>query len=367
MQKIIGKYATAIAYSNSMEEYAKSQIQMICDHQIAENSKIRIMPDVHPGKIGPIGFTMTIGDKVMPGLVGNDIGCGISYMKIKNKSVEFQKLDRVIREYIPAGNAIRKDAHRFSNDFNFNELICHKYIHQSKAKLSLGSLGGGNHFIELDRDEKQNIYVVVHSGSRYLGQEVANFYMKKGQQHLKSQGIEMPYELTYLEGSLMDAYLHDLKIVQGYAMLNREIILYELAKNMKWKEIGSGESIHNYVDEFNILRKGATAANQGDEVIIPINMKDGIILGKGKGNPDWNYSAPHGAGRILSRAEVKTHHIVSEYKQIMKGIYSSTICAGTLDEAPFAYRGLNEIKDAITDTVEIEKIIEPIYNYKAIK
>lgn len=323
------------------------------------------MPDVHPGYIGPVGLTMTIIDKAMPGLVGTDIGCGVSYMKIRKTNIEFQKLDRIIQEKISTGNKIRKEPHLLSADFDFDDLICRKYINETKSTLSLGTLGGGNHFIEVDVDEAGNQYVFVHSGSRMLGKEVAEYYLKKGQETLKRKGIYVPYELTYLQGQLMKDYLEDVQTVQGYAMLNRELILRDIAKAMKWKEVGGGESIHNYIDENKILRKGAVSAYEDDEVIIPINMKDGIILGTGKGNPDWNYSAPHGAGRVFSRSEVKNHYTVSAFKREMKGIYCSSVGADTLDEAPFAYRGLDEIKAAIADTVEIRKILKPVYNYKA--
>lgn len=365
MQKIIGNYSSAVIYSNTAEEYAKAQIKMICDNEAAAGSRICLMPDVHPGKIGPVGLTMTLGDKVLPGLVGVDIGCGLSYIKFRETKVEFQKLDTVIRQNIPVGSNIRKEPHFYSRDFDFMELTCRKHINETKALLSLGTLGGGNHFLELDMDSEQNIYAVVHSGSRSLGQQVAEFYMKEGQKQLKKKGLKVPYELTYLEGELMEDYLHDLTEVQGYAMLNREIMLTELARKMKWKETGYGESIHNYVDENRILRKGAAAAYLDDDVIIPVNMKDGIILGTGKGNPEWNYSAPHGAGRILRRDEVKKQHTVSEFKEMMCGIYSPTIGKDTLDEAPFAYRGIEEIIENIKDTVEVKKILKPVYNYKA--
>lgn len=365
MQKINGKYADAVIYSSTAEDYAIAQVRMICDNETAEGSQIRVMPDVHPGKIGPIGLSMTVKDKVMPGIVGVDIGCGVSYMEIKKTPIEFQKLDKVIREQISTGSSIRRESYPLSEGFDLDRLACAKHINKNKALLSLGTLGGGNHFIELDKDENGSIYVVVHSGSRHLGTEVAEYYMKKGQEVLKDNGIEIPYELTWLEGELMVDYLHDVKVVQEYAQFNRQIMLKILAKSMKWKIVGFGESVHNYVDDNGILRKGAASAYEGEAVIIPINMRDGMIIGRGKGNPEWNFSAPHGAGRILSRSEVKNYHTVSEFKKEMAGIYSSTVCSGTLDEAPFAYRGIQEIKSAIENTVAVQKIIRPIYNYKA--
>ena len=365
MQTIQGVYNSAFIYSHTAEAYALAQIQAICDNEAAAGSRICVMPDVHPGKVGPIGLTMTVGNRVIPHLIGVDMGCGIRYIRIKEKKIEYQKLDTVIRSCIPVGNQIRKETHRRSPEFDFSSLLCRRHIQEEKAFCSLGTLGGGNHFLELDRDAEGNLYVFVHSGSRHLGVEVTEFYVREGQRRLKEQGIQVPYELTYLEGSLMEDYLHDLAKVQKFAGLNREIILYELAKQMKWKPEGFGESVHNYVDENCILRKGAASAQKGEEVLIPINMKDGILLGTGKGNPEWNFSAPHGAGRIKNREAVKNQHTLAEYKKVMKGIYSPTISKDTLDEAPFAYRGMQEIQEAISETVEITDILKPIYNYKA--
>lgn len=365
MQKIKGKYAAADVFSDTAEEYAIAQIKAICDNEAAKESKICIMPDVHPGKVGPIGLTMTLGNRFLPCLLGTDIGCGISYIKIKETKVEYQKLDTNIRENIPAGSKSRKEPHRFSRDFDFDDLICRKHVDKDRAILGLGTLGSGNHFIELDKDDAGNIYAFVHSGSRYLEAAVTEYYLKEGQKQLKKKGISVPYELTYLEGKLMEDYLYDIYEVTGFAMLNREIILWELEKKMKWKAESFGESIHNYVDENRILRKGATQAYEDDEVIIPINMRDGIIIGRGKGNPDWNFSAPHGAGRILNRDEARKKHTVSEFKEAMKGIYSPTISRGNLGEAPFVYRGIDEIVSAVSPSVTVDKVLKPIYNYKA--
>ena len=243
MQKIKGKYAAAVVFSDTAEEYAISQIKSICDNEAAKDSKICIMPDVHPGKVGPIGLAMTLGNKVLPCLLGADIGCGISYIKIKETKVEYQKVDTVIRENIPVGSKRRNEPHRFSRDFDFNDLICRKHIDEKRAILGLGTLGRGNHFIELDKDDEGNIYAFVHSGSRYLGAAVTEYYLREGQKQLKKEGILVPYELTYLEGKLMDDYLHDVREVMGFAMLNREIILYELEKKMKLRAESFGESI----------------------------------------------------------------------------------------------------------------------------
>ncbi|MCR5607082.1 MAG: RtcB family protein [Treponema sp.] len=368
---IIGKNTSAIVYSDSIEDYAITQIKNICDNDVSINSKIRIMSDIHPGFVAPIGLTMTIGNRILPNLVGIDIGCGMTLAKvIKHRGIEYKQLDSIIRNKIPSGFQIRKSQHRFVNQFDFDELICHKHIQKENAALSLGTLGSGNHFIEIDKDEDKNIYIVIHSGSRHLGKEITDYYINLGRKKLKQQNKEVAYELTYLEDSLMQDYLHDIKLVQDFAKLNRLAMLDEIVKGMNWKTETSYSCVHNYIDfskEYSrpILRKGAISAKEGEKVIIPINMKDGVILGKGKGNADWNYSAPHGSGRIMKREDVKKSFTVSSFKSAMKGIYSSCISAATLDEAPFAYRPIEEIKKLIEPTVQIEKVIKPVYNFKA--
>lgn len=373
MKIINGIYTSAKIFNTntteySIDDYAVAQLQALCDNEAFADCTIRVMPDVHPGKVGTIGFTSTLGNRVLPNVIGIDIGCGITLAKVKGKTKEFQKLDVVIRENIPSVFSIRKSVHHMADTIDLTKLYCYKHIFEEKALLSLGTLGGGNHFIELDIDDSKDVYLVVHSGSRHLGKEVTEYYLAEGQKYLKSKGIDIPYELTYLEGSLMEAYLHDLEIIQDFAALNREIIIAEIAKGMKWKILDSYSCIHNYVDfstDTPIIRKGAISAKCDETVIIPINMHDGIILGTGLGNPDWNYSAPHGAGRIMKREDIKANYTVSAFKSTMKGIYSSCISKDTLDEAPFAYRGIESIKEAIVDTVTIEKVIKPIYNFKA--
>lgn len=368
MRKVDGIYTSAKIFTDTVEEYALAQIKMLCDNKAFEKSKIRVMPDVHPGKVGTIGFTATVGDRILPNVVGIDIGCGVTLARLKQKKAEFQKLDKVIRERVPTGFLIRKTPHRYSEDFEFSELYCGHAIRGQKAELSIGTLGGGNHFIELDQGEDGVLYVAIHSGSRHLGKEVTEYYLDKGQKKLKEQNIEVPYELTYLEDKLMDAYLHDVQVVQEFAELNRAAILDELAKGMKWKIEEIYSSIHNYIDTLGtekILRKGAVSAQLNEKVIIPINMRDGILLGEGLGNEEWNYSAPHGAGRLLKREEVASKYTVSQFKAEMKGIYSSCICKETLDEAPFVYRGLEEIREAVKDTVKITEVLKPVYCYKA--
>lgn len=379
MEIIKGIYTSAHIFTTNNKEtaidpYAISQLQMICDQESSNGCRIRVMPDVHPGKVGTIGLTMTIGKKIIPNLIGIDIGCGMTLAQIKDRKIEYQKLDSVIRDCIPAGYNIRTKAHRFASEFDFDTLRCAKHIRTDKAALSLGSLGSGNHFIEADKADDGSMYIVIHSGSRHLGKELTEYYLNAGQKLLKEKGLIVPYEITWLDGELMDDYLHDLQFVQQFASLNRAVILDELVKGMHWKVLDIYECIHNYVDASPetlntfgapMLRKGAISAKENEKVIIPVNMRDGIILGTGHGNPEWNCSAPHGSGRIMKREDVKNSFTVSAFKTEMKGIYSSCIGKGTLDEAPFAYRTINDIAGAISDTVTIDQIIRPVYNFKA--
>ena len=367
MDNITGRFATASVFATNIEDYARSQIRMILDNQVSINSKVCIMPDCHPGKVGPIGLTMTVTDKIIPQLMGVDIGCGMLVAKVEGR-FECPKLDRVIGENVPSGFNIRKMPHNKALFEVISDLRCLREVNTDKALKSLGTLGGGNHFIEVDKGE-DGYYLIIHSGSRHLGYDVADYYTEAARRRLANMGIDVPYEMSYVEGTLMDDYLHDVSIATAYASLNREIILGEILKGMKWKEIERYESFHNYIgmlpDGTKILRKGAASACDGETVIIPINMRDGVILGVGKGNPDWNYSAPHGSGRVLRRDEVKNHYTVSAFKNDMKGIYSSSIGTGTLDEAPVAYRGIGEIVDVISDSVEVKEIVKPVYNFKA--
>ncbi len=368
MKIVNGSFAFAKVFTDNAEDYALAQIEQICNQPSSRDSQIRVMPDVHPGKVGPIGLTMTVKDTVMPGIVGIDLGCGISLAKLKNKKIEYQKLDTVIRERIPSGFRIRKKAHRLNDDFPYEKLKCLKHIDVDKAMMSLGTLGGGNHFIEVDKDNEGNLYLVIHSGSRSLGKAIAEHYQMEGQKVLKEQGINLPYELTFLTGELFDDYRHDQELAVKYAELNRTVIMDEILKGMKLKAEYTLSCIHNCIeitDTCKMLRKGAISAKTGECTIIPINMRDGLILGIGKGNPDWNYSAPHGSGRLMKRTDVASQYTVSDFKKEMNGIYCSCISKDTLDEAPFAYRGLEEIRDAISETVEIKQVIKPVYNFKA--
>ena len=365
MKTVKGIYAEAKIFTDDVEEYAQAQVKMICDNQVAKGSKIRLMPDIHPGKVGPIGLSMTVTDKVIPQLLGVDIGCGMTCVKLNKSSVEFQKLDRIIRENVPSGFSIRKEPHYMAEEFFCERLCCARHINRQKAERSLGTLGGGNHFIELDKGEDGSLYLVVHTGSRHLGEEVAEYYTKLASTSLQERGLEVPYYVSWLEGEQKEAYVEDVHTVQDYAELNRQIIVREILKGMKWKAVEQFSVAHNYLDASGVLRKGAIAAEKGTRVIIPANMRDGMILGMGLGNEDWNCSAPHGSGRRLKREDVKSRYTVSDFKKEMKGIYSSCVGADTLDEAPFAYRSITEIAEQIGDTVRITEILRPVYNYKA--
>ncbi|MDE7283037.1 MAG: RtcB family protein [Lachnospiraceae bacterium] len=365
MKTIKGIYAEAKIFTDDVEEYAEAQVKMICDNEVADGSTICMMPDIHPGKVAPIGLSMTITDKVIPQFLGVDIGCGMTCVMLNKNNAEFQKLDRIIRENVPSGFVIRKESHHMAEEFSYEELHCVRHINRQKADRSLGTLGGGNHFIELDKSADGSLYLVVHTGSRHLGEEVAEYYTKLANNCMKEQGKEIPYYMSYLESDNKEAYLEDVQVIQRYAELNRQIIVREILKGMKWKAEEKFSVAHNYIDDSGILHKGSILARSGVKVVIPANMKEGIILGIGKGNAEWNYSAPHGSGRRLKREDVKNQYTVSEFKKEMKGIYSSCVGADTLDEAPFAYRSIAEIAEQVKDTVEVKEVLKPVYNFKA--
>lgn len=378
MQLVEGKYNQAKVFTDVVEEGALKQIQMLCDQEFTKDSKIRIMPDVHAGAGCTIGTTMTIKDMVVPNLVGVDIGCGMETIQIKNKHIELEKLDKLIYEKIPSGYMIRETPHRFNEEIDLTKLRCLKEgkINLNHAERSLGTLGGGNHFIEADKDEEGKIYLVIHSGSRHLGLEVAEFYQEQAFKALngttkkdidalitsyKEQGREkeiqkaiselksqikttIPKILAYVSGSLLEDYIYDMRLIQQFAVWNRKAMMNEIIKGMKLKIEEEFTTIHNYIDlESMILRKGAVSAKEGEKLLIPINMRDGSLICIGKGNPDWNYSAPHGAGRLMSRKEAKNSFTVSEFKKQMKGIYTTSVNAETLDECPMAYKNMEDI------------------------
>lgn len=397
MIELNGKFSSAKVFTDIVEKSALSQIIEICNQPVSDGSRIRIMPDVHAGAGCTIGTTMTITDKVVPNFVGVDIGCGMETIRIKEKHIELQKLDKLIYEKIPSGFSIRKKAHRYSEQINLAELYCYDGIKSLRAELSIGTLGGGNHFIEADKGEDGSLYIVIHSGSRHLGVETARYYQEKAFAALaenreevkklieayKAEGKEkrieealkklkntgktgVPKHLAYCEGELFEQYIHDMKIVQQFAMINRQAMMDEIIKGMHLHVEEQFSTIHNYIDtDSMILRKGAVSAKAGEKLLIPINMRDGSLICTGKGNADWNYSAPHGAGRLMSRSEAKQSFTVSEFKKQMSGIYTTSVNAATLDECPMAYKSIDDITANIGETVEINEIIKPIYNFKA--
>ncbi|HBN56786.1 MAG TPA: RNA-splicing ligase RtcB [Lachnospiraceae bacterium] len=368
MKEINGTYTSAKIFTDSIDTYAAAQVQLICDHISARGSFIRIMPDVHPGQVGPIGLTMTFKEQLLPALLGIDIGCGMTCAVLNKKKIEYQRLDTVIREQVPCGMNIRHTPLARGADFPYEKLRCAEHINLEKAMCSVGTLGGGNHFIEIDKDTDGALYLTIHSGSRRLGKEVTEYYLHLGQKELKSRKIPAPWPLIWLDGRLLTDFLHDVFIVQEFALENRLAILETLCKYMKWKPSDVFSCPHNYVEQEEdhyLLRKGSVSARKGERILIPANMRDGILLCEGKGNPDWNFSAPHGSGRILKREDVSKRYTLSQFKSEMKGIHCSCIGKDTLDEAPFAYRDIAAIASRIEDTAVIQKILTPVYNYKA--
>lgn len=394
MLTVKGSFNEAKIFTDNVEQGAIGQIIELCNQEFVKSSKIRIMPDTHAGKGCTIGTTMTIQDKIVPNLVGVDIGCGMETIRVSKKKIDFQKLDAVIRKHVPSGFSIRNNKHEFVKKIDFSKLYCFKELNEIRTKLSLGSLGGGNHFIECNADEEGNIYFVIHSGSRNLGKVVAEFYQKKAYELLKSQSenrskviqqlrdegrekeIEaalkslpsqyIPKDLAYLEGVWFDRYMHDMAIAQEYALWNRKAMIDEIVKNMDLTVVEQFTTVHNYIDIENmILRKGAISAQKGEKVLIPINMRDGSLIAIGKGNPDWNYSAPHGAGRILSRSKAKATLSLDEFKETMKDVWSTSVLESTLDESPMAYKEMKEIIENTKDAIEVIKVIKPLYNFKA--
>lgn len=399
-------------FTTNIEQEAVNQINELLKQEPFKNCKVRIMPDVHAGKGCVIGFTADLGEKVIPNIVGVDIGCGMLCVELGNIELDFKDLDRVVNEYIPAGRNIRKQ--KLLNFDKINELYCLRELKETKKfNRAIGTLGGGNHFIEIDADNKGNKYLVIHTGSRNLGKQVADYYqnlaielcsgkeemykkkeeiikkykeqgrkteiqqaLKKLEKEYKNNKPNLPKELCYLEGKHREMYLHDMKICQEYASLNRLQIAKQIIINYyKLTYIpemyppimqNSFEAIHNYISfEDNIVRKGAIRANKNEKVLIPINMRDGSIIAVGKGNQDWNCSAPHGAGRIMSRTKAKEKFKLEEFKQSMKDVYSTSVVEETIDESPMVYKSMQEIIENTKDTIEIQKTIRPIYNFKA--
>ena len=398
MIELQGKYNTAKVFTDVVDEASITQVIQLCNQEFTQGSRIRLMPDVHAGAGCTVGTTMTITDKVVPNLVGVDIGCGMETVILRETHIELQKLDKLIYAKIPSGFSIRDKAHRYLEQIDLTELCCFHKIDALRAEKSLGTLGGGNHFIEMDRDDDGQFYLVVHSGSRHLGLEVANYYQEEGYKQfngssaadeqaliaaLKAQGREkdiqkalkalkgakrtnIPKPLAYVSGELFEQYIHDMRIIQEFALLSRKAMVDEILKGMGLHAEDSFTTIHNYIDtDAMILRKGAVSAKAGERLLIPINMRDGSLICIGRGNEDWNCSAPHGAGRLMSRSQAKGTFTVSEYKKEMEGIYTTSVNQATLDECPMAYKRMEDITENIGDTVEIKAVIHPVYNFKA--
>lgn len=388
-------------FTQNIEPEALNQIHTLMKQPAFADCKVRIMPDVHAGAGCVIGFTADLGDKVIPNIVGVDVGCGMLTVELGQIDIDLSALDSTIREHIPSGRNVRESR---SIRFDLTELRCYRELRDSKRlERSIGTLGGGNHFIEIDIDEDGNKYLIIHTGSRNLGKQVAEYYQSlaveimQGKDKLyemqkqliadyKAQGrkneiekaikelhrklnpnpLGIPKELCYLTGKYREDYLHDMEICQRYAVLNRNAIAATILDVMGWKSLGGFETIHNYIEmETNMVRKGAISAKAGELLLIPINMRDGCIVGRGKGNEDWNFSAPHGAGRIMSRNKAKELVSLAEFEKSMEGIFTTSVSQSTIDESPMVYKPIEEIVSNIADTVEIVKIIKPIYNFKA--
>ena len=396
--EIKGKVATAIAYANVIEDAAIEQIRRMCDYAFTEGSKIRIMPDVHAGKGCTIGTTMTIHDKAVPNVVGVDIGCGMYTVRLLETEIDFEHLDNAAH-YVPSGMNVwegRKES------FDLEALRCYRELKDAKRlQRSLGTLGGGNHFIEVDRASDGTLYLVIHTGSRNLGKQVAEYYqhlaveLNQGREeyfkkrdaliaeykaagrrkeiqaalkalHWADKPLSVPEDLCFLYGEYLENYLHDVEICQRFARRNRELIAQILLERAGLTGTDGFHTIHNYIDtDEMILRKGAIAAHKGEKVLIPINMRDGSVLAIGRGNPEWNYSAPHGAGRLMSRGAARETLSMEAYTEAMKGIYTTSVNPSTIDEAPMAYKALEDIIDVIRDSVDVVDIMKPIYNFKA--
>lgn len=396
--EIRGKINTAICYAKVIEDEAVQQIRRMCDYEFTEGSKIRIMPDVHAGKGCTIGTTMTVQDKAVPNIVGVDIGCGMYTVNLGKQEIDFEKLDEAAH-YVPSGKNVWEGR---QERFDLTALRCCRSLKDTKRlERSLGTLGGGNHFIEVDQAQDGTKYLIIHSGSRNLGKQVAELYQRlavdlnKGKETYfqerdeiirtyKAQGrrkeiraalaaiswnareTTIPEDLCFLYGQYLKDYLFDVEICQSFARRNREKIAEVLLERTGLAGTDAFHTIHNYIDtEEMILRKGAIAAHEGEKVLIPINMRDGSVLAVGKGNPQWNYSAPHGAGRILSRRAARESLSLEEYRAAMEGVYTTSVNEATLDEAPMAYKSLDDLMDVIQESVTVVDIMRPIYNFKA--
>ena len=398
MIQITGKVNTALCFAKVVEDEAIEQIRRMCDYEFTSGSRIRIMPDVHAGKGCTIGTTMTVTDKAVPNIVGVDIGCGMYTVNLGPVGIDMARMDEAAH-YIPSGMAVWEGR---QERFDLTDLRCYRNLKDAKRlERSLGTLGGGNHFIEIDQAEDGTKYLIIHSGSRNLGKQVAEYYqslavdLNKGKEeyfarrdaliaeykatgrrreiegalkalHWNSREATIPEDLCFVYGTYLEDYLHDVQICQRFARRSRERMAEIILERIGVAAVDAFHTVHNYIDtDEMILRKGAIAAHEGERVLIPINMRDGSILATGKGNPDWNYSAPHGAGRIMSRTAARERLNMDEYRRAMSGIYTTSVNEGTLDEAPMAYKSLSDIIDVVSESVDVIEVLKPIYNFKA--
>ena len=400
MLEIKGNVNTAICYAKVVEEEAIEQIRRMCDYELTEGCQIRIMPDVHAGKGCTVGTTMTISGKACPNIVGVDIGCGMYTVKLADREIDFGKVDEAAH-FIPSGMGVWEGR---QERFDLESLRCYRQLKDTKRlERSLGTLGGGNHFIEIEVSKDGTYYLIIHSGSRNLGKQVAEIYqqlavdlhmgkedyfrqrdeiietykaegrrseiqkaLKELQDNYETQQLEVPADICWLYGTFLEDYLHDVEICQAFARRSREKMAEIILQRTGMTAVEAFHTIHNYIDtDEMILRKGAIAAHEGEKVLIPLNMRDGSVIAIGRGNPDWNYSAPHGAGRLMSRTKAKEALSMEAYKEAMAGIYTTSVNEKTLDEAPMAYKSIDAIIDVIADTVDIIDIMKPVYNFKA--
>lgn len=368
MIEIKGEYNTAKVFTDNLEPSSEGLIKALVNKKFCEGSKIRIMPDVHAGKGCVVGMTMTIKDKICPNFVGSDIGCGVTVIKIKlpkkSKNIDFNKLDKVIRKINQPSYLSIEEVDRYTLSRFITDLHCKDHISRERFIESFGTIGGGNHFIEIDKDSEGDYYISIHTGTGWVGNKVAEVYKEIAWNSCKDNG-DVPYELAYLSGSDVGRYINDVIIMKELGSTNRICIANLIIRKMGFEHNGMCiDTVHNYFWHDGILRKGAVCAHPGEKLVIPINMRDGILICKGKGNPDWNYSAPHGAGRLYSRKDAKERFTLSQYKKSMDGIYSTCISRDTIDESPMAYKPIDEIIKAIEPTVEVVDIIKPVYSFK---
>lgn len=394
MIEIQGKFGEAKIFTDNIEPEAITDIYKVLNSPVAINANVRIMPDVHKGMSFPIGTTMKIIDKVIPNGVSVDIGCGMLIQKLEDKDIDLEKLDNIIHKNVPSGFSLHNKPHRWANDTRISELRCKdKLPNINKFPLAVGTLGSGNHFIELNKDDEGNYYLVIHTGSRNLGKQVADYYQNEAYMQMKSKvnniseiiaqlqhlgreqeiestlkslpKVEIDKNMAYCEGQVMDDYLYDMAICQEYAELNRKAIADIIQCGMRWKVVEEFQTIHNYINmDDMILRKGAISAKKGEIVIIPISPSYGSLICIGKGNEEWNFSAPHGGGRTMSRKAAREKYTTKDFEIAMNGIYTTTVSEDTIDECPMAYKDPNEIIENIKDTVDIVKHIVPVYNFK---